>query len=72
MYENETYEELLNRTLSRFPSTIDTRQSSFAFNSSASVMAELQNVYLALDNILNITSYLRVKMSICYKREFVK
>lgn len=57
MYENETYEEILERVLNRMPSTMDKRESSFLYNSSAPVAVELQNIYLALDNILNITFF---------------
>lgn len=57
MYENETYEGILERVLSRIPSTFDTRESSFLYNASAPIAAELQNIYLALDNILNVSFF---------------
>ena len=57
MYENESYEGILERVLSRMPSTLDTRATSFLYNASAPVAVELQNIYLALDNILNITFF---------------
>lgn len=57
MYENETYEGILDRVLSRMPSSLDTRETSFLYNASAPVAVELQNIYLALDNILNITFF---------------
>lgn len=57
MYENETYDGILERILNRVPSTMDTRESSFLFNASAPIAVELQNIYLALDNILNITFF---------------
>ena len=57
MYENETYEGILERVLNRIPSTLDTRESSFLYNASAPIAVELQNIYLALDNILNVTFF---------------
>lgn len=57
MYENETYESILDRILERMPSTIDKRESSFLYNAAAPIAVELQNMYLALDNILNITFF---------------
>lgn len=57
MYENETYEGILERVLNRIPATLDTRESSFLYNASAPIAIELQNMYLALDNILNITFF---------------
>lgn len=57
MYENETYEMILDRVLARMPENMDKRESSFLFNASAPIAVELQNVYLALDNILNITFF---------------
>lgn len=57
MYEEQTYETILERILSRMPASMDTRESSFLFNASAPIGVELQNMYLALDNILNITFF---------------
>lgn len=57
MYEEQTYELILDRILSRMPNTLDTRESSFLYNASAPIAAELQNMYLALDNIVNITFF---------------
>lgn len=57
MYEAETYEGILERVLNRVPSNLDTRESSFLYNASAPVAVELQNIYIALDNILNITFF---------------
>jgi len=57
MYENETYEVILDRILARMPSSMDVRESSFLYNASAPIAVELQNMYLALDNILNITFF---------------
>lgn len=57
MYEEEIYEDILDRMLDRTPDSMDKRQSSFLYNSNAPVAVELQNVYLALDNILNLMSF---------------
>jgi len=57
MYETQTYEAILDRILSRMPSTMDVRESSFLYNASAPIAVELQNMYIALDNILNITFF---------------
>lgn len=57
MFENETYEVILDRVLSRMPDTMDVRESSFLYNASAPIAVELQNMYLALDNIMNITFF---------------
>lgn len=57
MYKAETYELILDRILSRIPTNMDTRESSFLYNASAPIAVELQNMYLALDNILNITFF---------------
>jgi uncharacterized phage protein gp47/JayE len=57
MYENENYEDILDRMLSRIPESFDKRESSLLFNSSAPVAAELQNMYIAISNILDITYF---------------
>lgn len=57
MYEEQTYDVILDRILARMPDTMDVRESSFLFNASAPIAVELQNMYLALDNILNITFF---------------
>jgi len=57
MYENETYEVILDRILARMPSSMDVRESSFLYNASAPIAVELQNMYIALDNIANITFF---------------
>lgn len=57
MYENETYDLILDRVLSRMPATADKRESSFLYNADAPIAVELQNIYLAIDNILNITFF---------------
>lgn len=57
MYENETYESILDRILGRMPEDMDTRESSFLYNATAPIAVELQNMYIALDNIMNITYF---------------
>ena len=57
MYENETYEGILERVLNRIPPEYDNRESSFLYNASAPIAVELQNMYIALDNILRITYF---------------
>lgn len=57
MYEKETYDDILERMLNRTPETMDTRESSFLYNAIAPVAIELQNMYIALENIRNITFF---------------
>lgn len=57
MYEKETYEEILARTLKRMPKTMDRRESSFLYNAAAPVSVEHQNMYIALDTILDMTFF---------------
>lgn len=53
MYEDLTYEILLQRMLNRVPSTVDKREGSIVFNGIAPICVELQNMYIALDGVLN-------------------
>nr|DAG72566.1 MAG TPA: Baseplate J like protein [Caudoviricetes sp.] len=57
MYENQTYDLILQRVLGRSPDNLDKRYSSFLYNSSAPVAVEIQNMFIALDNILNLTFF---------------
>lgn len=57
MYENETYEGILERILQRMPDSMDKRESSFLYNATAPIAVELQNMYIAIDNILDITFF---------------
>lgn len=57
MYENETFEGILERTLARVPSDLDVRESSFMYNAVAPISVELQNMYIALTNIFNLTFF---------------
>lgn len=54
-YENITYEMLLERMLGRIADGIDKREGSLLYNSNAPAAAELQELYIQLDNILNET-----------------
>lgn len=57
MYEKENFEGILARTLSRMPDTLDKRESSFLYNAAAPVSVEHQNMYIALDTVLNMTFF---------------
>ena len=54
-YENITYEMLLDRMLNRISNSLDKREGSLLYNSNAPAAAELQELYIQLDNILNET-----------------
>ncbi len=45
MYENMTYENILNSMLGRVPSTIDTREGSIIYNALAPAAYELAQAY---------------------------
>lgn len=55
MYEDITYESILERMLSRIPVTMDKREGSVIYDALAPAAAELQIMYIELDNILNET-----------------
>lgn len=55
MYENITYEEILEQMLDRIPSNIDKREGSIIYDAIAPAAAELAQMYIELDNILNET-----------------
>ncbi len=55
MYENMTYEYILQRMLSRVPSSIDRREGSVIFDALAPAAAELAQMYIEADTILNET-----------------
>ncbi|WP_054743350.1 hypothetical protein [Cellulosilyticum ruminicola] len=46
-----TYEELLNRTLNRVSSSVDTSEGSFLFDAIAPCVAELYEAYLYIDEL---------------------
>lgn len=55
MYEDITYEVILQRMLDRIPNTMDKREGSVIYDALAPAAAELQIAYIELDNILNET-----------------
>lgn len=55
MYENVTFELLLKRMLDRVKNNMDKREGSVIHDSTAPAAVELQNVYIALDTVLNET-----------------
>lgn len=52
MYENQTYELILQRTLDRVATAIDKREGSLIMNAVAPVSAEHANIYILLDSII--------------------
>lgn len=55
MYENMTYEVILQRMLDKVPNTIDKREGSIIYDALAPAAMELQLAYIELDVILNET-----------------
>ena len=55
MYENVTFETIMERMLARVPSTMDKREGSVIYDTLASVAVELQNMYIEYDTVLNET-----------------
>ncbi len=53
MYENVTYEEILNRMLDQIPSDMDKRQSSVIYASLAAAAVELSGMYTELWAVMN-------------------
>lgn len=53
MYEDQTYENILDRSLARVASDVDKREGSVIMNAIASVSAEHADVYIQLGNIVN-------------------
>ena len=53
MFENYTYETILNRMTNRIPKGYDVREGSIIFNALAACAAELASVYIELDWLLN-------------------
>lgn len=52
MYESQTYEEILARTLARVSTNVDKREGSLVMNAVSSVSAEHANIYILLDGII--------------------
>ncbi len=55
MFEKYTYEYILERMLSQIPDTFDKREGSVIYDSLSPVAIELNNMYLALDSMLQET-----------------
>lgn len=53
MYEDQTYENILDRSLARVASDVDKREGSVIMNAIAPVSAEHTDVYIQLGNIVN-------------------
>lgn len=52
MYENQTYEAILNRSIGRVATDVDKREGSLIMNAIAPVSAEHANLYIMLDSII--------------------
>ena len=55
MYEDVTFESIMERMLQRVPSMMDKREGSVIWDALAPAAIELQNAYIALDTVLNET-----------------
>lgn len=55
MYENKTYENILNAMLGRVPDEIDKREGSIIFDALAPAAYELAQAYFELDNFLKLS-----------------
>ena len=55
MYENVTFESIMEGMLARVPSTMDKREGSVIWDALAPAAVELQNIYIALDTVMNET-----------------
>ncbi len=53
MYEEVTYEHILQRMLDKVPMDVDKREGAIIYNALAPAAVELQNMYIELDVILN-------------------
>ena len=53
MFENDTYESILNRMLARVPSKMDKREGSLIWDTHSPTALEFRMLYLQLENILN-------------------
>ena len=52
MYENQTYEEILNRTLSRVTTDIDKREGSVIMNAVAPISMEHAHIFTLIDSVI--------------------
>lgn len=55
MYENVTFESIMEDMLARVPSNMDKREGSVIWDALAPCAVELQNIYIALNEVLNET-----------------
>ena len=53
LFEDKTYERLLDNALSKVDSSIDKREGSIIYNALAPAIAELAQAYIGLDFIFN-------------------
>ena len=53
MYENMTFESILQRMLDRIPANMDKREGSVIYDALAPAAIELQNMYIELDVVMN-------------------
>lgn len=53
MFEENTYESILEKALRNVPSTVDKREGSIIFDTLSPVALELANIYMNMDSILN-------------------
>ena len=53
MYEDQTYEKILERSLARVGADVDKREGSLIMNAIAPVSAEHANIYILLDGIIS-------------------
>lgn len=68
MYENVTFETIMERMLARVPSIMDKREGSVIWDALAPAAIELQNLYIELDVILNETFADTASLSYLKKR----
>ncbi len=54
MYENQTYESILQRLLDAVPSDVQKSEGSFIYDALAPAALELAQVYVQMDNVLNL------------------
>ena len=55
MYETMTYEGILQRMLDRVPESVDKREGSIIYDALAPAAAEMMQMYIALDGVLDET-----------------
>lgn len=68
MFEQNTYEALVQRALARVPGDMDKREGSMVFNGVAPSMAELAQLYIGLDFVFTATYLLTAPREYLIKR----